>query len=119
MGNILINLLFEFRWEVHWYWRAFLLEGADKDHPACNHFFPYGVNLNGIKLPKSLFIASGLDILQDRQLAYPEGLKKACQDVKLVYQEQAAVGFYLLTDNDHFNKVMKEIMTFVWYHNQN
>ncbi|GAB2287361.1 Gibberellin receptor gid1c [Dionaea muscipula] len=96
-----------------WYWRAFLPQGENRDHPACNPFGPRGVSLQGVKFPKSLVVVAGLDLIKDWQLAYAEGLKKAGQNVKLLYLEQATIGFYLLPNNDHFYTVMDEIRSFV------
>uniref|UniRef100_A0A2P2KSW1 Gibberellin receptor GID1C n=1 Tax=Rhizophora mucronata TaxID=61149 RepID=A0A2P2KSW1_RHIMU len=96
-----------------WYWRAFLPEGEDRDHPACNPFGPRGKSLEGVKFPKSLVVVAGLDLIQDWQVAYFEGLKKAGQDAKLLYLEQATIGFYLLPNNNHFHTVMDEISKFV------
>ncbi|CAK9169512.1 unnamed protein product [Ilex paraguariensis] len=130
LGNIVLNPMFggERRTESEkrldgkyfvtiqdrdWYWRAFLPDGEDRDHPACNPFGPKGISLEGIKFPKSLVVVAGLDLLQDWQLAYVEGLKKAGQEVKLLYMKQATIGFYLLPNNDHFYTVMDEISNFV------
>lgn len=96
-----------------WYWRAFLPEGEDRDHPACNPFGPKGESLEGIKFPKSLVVVAGLDLIQDWQLAYAKGLEKAGQEVKLLYLEKATIGFYLLPNNDHFYTVMDEVSNFV------
>ncbi|KAL9250363.1 Gibberellin receptor GID1C-like protein [Drosera capensis] len=130
LGNILLNPMFggQERTESEtrldgkyfvtlqdrdWYWRAFLPEGETRDHPACNPFGPNGKPLEGVKFPKSLVVVAGLDLVQDWQLAFVEGLKKAGQDVKLLYLEQATIGFYLLPNNDHFYTVMDEIRNFV------
>ncbi|XVF06176.1 hypothetical protein REPUB_Repub06bG0025000 [Reevesia pubescens] len=130
LGNILLNPMFggQERTESEkrldgkyfvtlrdrdWYWRAFLPEGEDRDHPACNPFGPSARSLEGIKFPKSLVVVAGLDLIQDWQLAYVEGLKKAGQEVKLLYMEQATIGFYLLPNNNHFHTVMGEISKFV------
>lgn len=130
LGNILLNPLFggQERSEAEkrldgkyfvtikdrdWYWRAFLPEGEDRDHPACNPFGPKGRNVKGIAFPKSLVVVAGLDLVQDWQLAYAEGLKKTEQDVKLLFLEQATIGFYLLPNNEHFSTVMDEIKSFV------
>ncbi|KAJ7973404.1 Gibberellin receptor [Quillaja saponaria] len=130
LGNILLNPMFggQERTESEkrldgkyfvtiqdrdWYWRAFLPEGEDRDHPACNPFGPKGKSLQGIAFPKSLVVVSGFDLIQDWQLAYVEGLEKAGQEVKLLYLEQATIGFYLLPNNDHFCTVMDEISDFV------
>ncbi|KAL9248075.1 hypothetical protein vseg_021437 [Gypsophila vaccaria] len=96
-----------------WYWRAFLPEGDDRDHPACNPFGPRGQSLKGVKFPRSLVVVAGLDLIQDWQLAYVEGLKKSGQNVKLLYLEKATIGFYLLPNNEHFYTVMDEIRNFV------
>nr|AMR60825.1 gibberellin receptor GID1a [Gladiolus x hybridus] len=96
-----------------WYWKAFLPEGADRDHHACNPFGPNAVKLEGMKFPKSLVVVAGLDLLSDWQVAYAKGLEEAGQDVKLVYREQATIGFYFLPNTEHFYEVMDEIKSFV------
>lgn len=130
LGSILLNPMFggEMRTESEkrldgkyfvtlqdrdWYWRAFLPEGADRDHPACNPFGPNPINLEGVKFPRSLVVVAGLDLVQDWQMAYVDGLKKAGQKVKLIYLEKATIGFYLLPNNDYFYTVMDEISNFV------
>ncbi|CAN6451170.1 unnamed protein product [Victoria cruziana] len=129
-GNILLNPMFggEKRTESEkrldgkyfvtiqdrdWYWRAFLPEGANRDHPACNPFGPNPLSLRGLPFPKSLVVVAGLDLVQDWQLAYAEGLKKEGQDVKLIYLEQVTIGFYFLPNTEHFYGVMEEIKNFV------
>ncbi|KAK4558512.1 hypothetical protein RGQ29_008016 [Quercus rubra] len=96
-----------------WYWRAYLPEGEDRDHPACNPFGPRGISIEGLKFPKSLVVVAGLDLVQDWQLAYVEGLQKAGQEVKLLYLKEATIGFYFLPNNDHFYCLMEEINNFV------
>ncbi|XWS58260.1 hypothetical protein CRYUN_Cryun08bG0018600 [Craigia yunnanensis] len=130
LGNILLNPMFggQERTESErrldgkyfvtlqdrdWYWRAFLPEGEDRDHLACNPFGPNGRSLEEINFPKSLVVVAGFDLIQDWQLAYVEGLKKAGKEVKLLYLEQATIGFYLLPNNNHFHTVMAEVSKFV------
>ncbi|KAJ3676526.1 hypothetical protein LUZ60_003938 [Juncus effusus] len=96
-----------------WYWKAYLPEGSDRDHPACNPFGPNGSRIDGLPFTKSLVIVSGLDLTSDRQLAYADWLKEAGHEVKLVHREQATIGFYLLPNTDHFHEVMDEIKGFV------
>ncbi|KAA8543182.1 hypothetical protein F0562_021323 [Nyssa sinensis] len=96
-----------------WYWRAYLPEGENRDHPACNPLGPRGKSLEGLKFPKSLVVVAGLDLVQDWQLGYVEGLRKAGQEVKLLYLKQATIGFYFLPNNDHFYCLMEEINNFV------
>ncbi|CAG7905135.1 gibberellin receptor GID1B [Brassica rapa] len=96
-----------------WYWRAYLPEGEDRDHPACNPFGPRGQSLEGVNFPKSLVVVAGLDLVQDWQLAYVDGLKKTGHDVNLLYLKQATIGFYFLPNNDHFHCLMDELKKFV------
>ncbi|KAL6527624.1 Gibberellin receptor gid1b [Orobanche minor] len=130
LGNILLHPLFggEERMESEkrldgkyfvriqdrdWYWRAYLPEGEDRDHPACNVFGPRSRSLEGLNLTKSLVVVAGLDLLQDWQLGYVEGLKKYGQEVKLLYLEKATIGFYFLPNNHHFQTLMDEMKSFI------
>lgn len=96
-----------------WYWRAYLPEGEDRDHPACNVFGPRSRSLEGINFPKSLVVVAGLDLLQDWQLGYVKGLEKSGNKVKLLYLEKATIGFYFLPNNDHFHSLMDEMKSFI------
>lgn len=97
-----------------WYWRAFLPEGEDRDHPACNVFGPRSEGFDLVdKFPKSLVVVAGLDLLQDWQLGYVEGLQKSGRQVKLLYLEKATIGFYFLPNNDHYHSLMDEMRSFI------
>ena len=96
-----------------WYWRAYLPEGEDRDHPACNIFGPKSKSIAGLDFPKSLVVVAGLDLMQDWQLAYVQGLKDSGHDVKLLFLEQATIGFYFLPNNQHFYCLMEEINSFI------
>jgi gibberellin receptor GID1 len=96
-----------------WYWRAFLPEGDDRDHPACNPFGPRGTSIESLKLPKSLVVVAGLDISQDWQLDYAQALMDAGQEVNLLYLKKATIGFYFLPNNEHFYNLMDQIKNFV------
>ncbi|CAI9778510.1 unnamed protein product [Fraxinus pennsylvanica] len=96
-----------------WYWRAFLPEGEDRDHPACNIFGPRNKSIEGLNFPKSLVVVAGFDLIQDWQLDYVEGLKKSGHEVKLLYLEKATIGFYFLPNNEHFHCLVDEIKSFI------
>ncbi|CAF1939010.1 unnamed protein product [Brassica napus] len=130
LGNVLLNPMFggEERTESEkrldgkyfvtvrdrdWYWKAFLPEGEDREHPACNPFGARAKSLRGLRFPKSLVVVAGLDLIQDWQLAYAEGLERAGKEVRLVHLEKATIGFYLLPNNSYFHSVMDEIAAFV------
>ncbi|PKA48604.1 Gibberellin receptor GID1C [Apostasia shenzhenica] len=129
-GNILLNPLFggQQRTESElkldgkyfvclqdrdWYWKAFLPVGADRDHPACNPFGPNAMDLKGLPFPKTLLVVASLDLTQDWQLSYAEGLKLSGHEVRLIYREQATIGFYFLPNTNHYYEVMEEIRNFV------
>ncbi|KAL8148983.1 gibberellin receptor GID1B-like [Apium graveolens] len=97
-----------------WYWRAYLPEGEDRDHPACNIFGPRSKSMKGLQnFPKSLVCVAGLDLVQDWQLGYVDGLKEAGQEVELLFLNEATIGFYFLPNNDHFYTLMEKIKDFV------
>ncbi|KAJ0946436.1 putative carboxylesterase [Helianthus annuus] len=96
-----------------WYWRAFLPEGENRDHPACNVFGPRGCDLAGIKFSKTLVVIAGLDLVQDWQWEYVEGLKRFGHDVKVLFLEKASIGFYFFPNNEHFCKLMEEMKRFL------
>ncbi|XP_024980951.1 gibberellin receptor GID1B-like [Cynara cardunculus var. scolymus] len=56
---------------------------------------------------------AGLDLVQDWQLAYVDGLQNAGQEVKLLFLKKATIGFYFLPNNEHFYTLMDEIKSFV------
>lgn len=131
LGNILLHPLFggEMRTEsekrldgkyfatIHdrdWYWRAYLPEGENRDHPACNIFGPKGKDLRDVNdFPKSLVCVAGYDLVQDWQLDYVNGLKKAGKEVKLLYLKEATIGFYFFPNNDNYSTLMEEMKKFV------
>lgn len=96
-----------------WYWKVFLPEGENRDHPACNVFEPRGRILDLLNFPKSLVFMLGLDPLQDWQLAYVVGLKKSGKEVKVQYLKDATIGFMFLIDNDFFFVLMDEIKCYI------
>lgn len=130
LGNILLHPLFggEERTESEkrldgkyfvriqdrdWYWRAYLPEGEDRDHPACNVFGRRSRSIGALNFPKSLVVVAGLDLLQDWQLGYVDGLQRFGHRVKLVYLEEATIGFYFLPNNSHFHSLMEEMKSFL------
>jgi gibberellin receptor GID1 len=96
-----------------WYWKAYLPENADRDHPACNPFGPNGRRLKGLPFTKSLIIVSGLDLTCDWQLAYAERLREDGFDIRVVYRERATIAFYLLSNTDNYQEDMEEISNFL------
>ncbi|CAI0582702.1 unnamed protein product [Linum tenue] len=65
-----------------------------------------------MKLPKSLVVVASLDLIQDWQLSYVEGMERAGNQVKLIFLQDATIGFYFLRNNQHFHYLMDEIKNF-------
>lgn len=55
---------------LDWHWNAFLPEGSNRDHPACNIFGPDSPDLSKVSFPPVLNIVGGLDILQDWEVRF-------------------------------------------------
>ncbi|XP_022640168.1 probable carboxylesterase 18 isoform X2 [Vigna radiata var. radiata] len=54
-----------------WMWKAFLPEGSDRDHRACNVSGPNSEDLSGLDYPDSVVVVGGFDPLQDWQRRFP------------------------------------------------
>ncbi|GLJ42902.1 hypothetical protein SUGI_0889330 [Cryptomeria japonica] len=57
-----------------WYWRAFLPAGASRDHSAANVMSSNSPDILAARLPASLVVIGGIDILRGRRLLYMEYL---------------------------------------------
>jgi len=55
---------------LDWHWKAYLPEGSNRDHPACNIFGPNSPDLSQVPFPPVLNIIGGLDILQDWEVSF-------------------------------------------------
>ena len=96
-----------------WFWKAFLPECANRDHPAANVFGPNGDDISGVKFPETMLVIGGHDILQDWQRRYYEGLKKFGKAVRLLEFPNAIHGFWgiqELPEYSLFTKDMKDLI---------
>ncbi|KAJ7949737.1 Alpha/beta hydrolase fold-3 [Quillaja saponaria] len=97
-----------------WIWKAFLLDGSDRDHPASNVFRPkVGLDIPGLKFPTTIVAVGGFDPLQDRQRSYYEELKRSGKEVKMVEYPNAIHAFYafpMLTESSLVIEDMKDFM---------
>jgi len=92
-----------------WLWKAFLPEGATRDHPAAN---VSGTDISGLSLPPSLVVVGGLDLLKDRDQQYVEHLKKMGKQVELLFYENGVHGFHLLP-YDLCSKFIEDLRPFL------
>ncbi|GLJ43534.1 hypothetical protein SUGI_0905300 [Cryptomeria japonica] len=96
-----------------WYWRAFLPEGANKDHPAANVVGSNCRDISGLAVPPSLVVIGGLDILQDWQSRYAEYLRKMGKDVEVLWYDNAVHAFHAFPGFDLAKKFLDDVDGFI------
>lgn len=100
------------------YWRAYLPQGANRDHPACNIFGPNSSDLSNVPLPPSLVIAGGLDVLEDWEVRYVEGMKKAGKEVHYLFYKDGIHTFHLFNQRKIGLQLMLDMCAFIHGHCQ-
>ncbi|CAL9764611.1 unnamed protein product [Musa acuminata subsp. burmannicoides] len=99
-----------------WLWRAFLPEGADRDHEASNVFGPRALGELEEALPAAMVVVGGFDPLQDWQRRYYKGLRARGKSARLVEYPEAFHSFYSFPDLKQSTVLMEEIKSFVDSH---
>lgn len=100
------------------FWRGFLPEGADRDHPAAN-VLGGGANsaaaaaLKNLDFPRCLVIVGGNDPLRDRGRRYVEWLKDCGKQVVLSEYPNAFHCFFLFPDTLEFASFIDDVTNFV------
>ncbi|WVZ66881.1 hypothetical protein U9M48_016042 [Paspalum notatum var. saurae] len=94
-----------------WAWRAFLPEGADRNHPAAH------VTENNADLPDgfppAMVVVGGLDPLQDWQRRYAEVLRRSGKAVRVVEFPEAIHSFFFFPELPDSGKLVKEMKAFM------
>lgn len=97
-----------------WYWKVFLPNGSNRDHPAANVFGPKSsADVIPDTFPATLLFVGGLDLLKDWQMKYYEGLKKAGKEVYLVEDPKAFHCSFMYKEFPEYNLFVKEIEDFM------
>ncbi|XP_049934868.1 probable carboxylesterase 18 [Nymphaea colorata] len=97
-------------------WRAFLPEGANRDHPAANVTGPNAPPLADIGLPPTLVVVGGLDTLQDWQRRYYEALREAGVQARMLDYPEAIHGFHIFPKSQECREFMSELKSFMEEH---
>uniref|UniRef100_A0A7N0ZSJ7 Alpha/beta hydrolase fold-3 domain-containing protein n=1 Tax=Kalanchoe fedtschenkoi TaxID=63787 RepID=A0A7N0ZSJ7_KALFE len=93
-------------------WRAYLPEGANRDHEACN--VSGGDQLQQVEgFPRSFVVVGGLDPLQDWQRRYCEWLRRSGKEVEVLELENGVHGFYTFPELDETRLLYEELSKFV------
>ncbi|KAJ6806984.1 putative carboxylesterase 18 [Iris pallida] len=99
-----------------WLWRAFLPEGADRDHEACNVFGPNDTKELEEGYPPAMVVVGGWDPLKDWQRRYAEGLRRRGKEVRLVEYGEAPHAFYVFPDSKEGGIFLEEMKDFIHSH---
>lgn len=95
-----------------WMWKAFLPEGATRDHPAANVMSADSPDISGLSLPPLLVVVAGLDLLKDRNLQYVEHMKRMGKEVELLLYEEGIHAFHLFP-YDMASKFLDDLREFL------
>ncbi|KAL1532978.1 putative carboxylesterase 18 [Salvia divinorum] len=93
------------------YWRAFLPEGTDRDHPAANVLGR--APLQNLEFPATLVVMGGNDPLQDWDRRYAEWLESCGKRVVVAHYPNAFHGFYTFPELPEFALVFGDVAHFV------
>ncbi|XP_022132020.1 probable carboxylesterase 18 [Momordica charantia] len=96
-----------------WFWKAFLPEGSDRDHPAVNIFGPNSADLSNVRFPAIKVFVGGLDPLIDRQKRCYEEMKKLGKESYLVEYQNAFHGFYGFPELPEWALFIRDVVDFV------
>ena len=96
-----------------WYWKAFLPDGANRNHVAAHVFGEKGVKISGVKFPATLVIVGGSDQLRDWDRKYYEWLKKGGKEVEMVEYANAIHGFYAIPELPETSLLIEEAKNFI------
>ncbi|XP_020107459.1 probable carboxylesterase 18 [Ananas comosus] len=99
-----------------WLWKAFLPEGADRNHEAAHVCTAEAAAELGEGFPPTMVVIGGFDPLQDWQRRYYEALKGSGREVRLVEYPNAIHAFYVFPEFEDSGKLLEEIKGFVEAH---
>lgn len=97
-----------------WFWRAFLPDGADRDHEASNVFGPNAPDISRLPLPPIFVIIGTHDILKDREVAYAKEMARIVgKDNVLVKKYAGGFHGFFAYDLDLQKVLMVDLASFV------
>ncbi|CAN6169010.1 unnamed protein product [Urochloa humidicola] len=97
-----------------WSWKAFLPEGADRNHQAAHVTVEAGPEPDLAEaFPPAMVVVGGFDPLQDWQRRYAGMLRRKGKAVQVVEFPEAIHGFYIFPELADAGKVVKAIKAFM------
>uniref|UniRef100_A0ACD5YYG2 Uncharacterized protein n=1 Tax=Avena sativa TaxID=4498 RepID=A0ACD5YYG2_AVESA len=100
---------------LDWSWRAFLPEGADRNHPVAHVTGEAGPEPElPDAFPPAIVVLGGFDPLQDWQRRYAAMLQRKGKAVQVVEFPDAIHGFYMFPELPDAGKLVNDVMaTFI------
>ncbi|KAG2638678.1 probable carboxylesterase 18 [Panicum virgatum] len=97
-----------------WSWRAFLPEGADRNHPAAHVTGEAAPEPELAEaFPPAMVVIGGMDPLQDWQRRYAAMLERKGKAVQVLEFPEAIHAFYVFPELNDSGKVVKAIKAFM------
>ncbi|XP_037476103.1 probable carboxylesterase 18 [Triticum dicoccoides] len=97
-----------------WSWKAFLPEGADRNHPAAHVTGEAGPEPELPEaFPPAMVVIGGFDPLQDWQRRYPAMLRRKGKAVRVLEFPDAIHGFYMFPKLPDAGKLVKDVKNFM------
>ncbi|XP_002980705.2 probable carboxylesterase 18 [Selaginella moellendorffii] len=96
-----------------WYWRAYLPDGEDRDHPICNVFGPRSMDITALSLPPSLVLVGEYDLLKDAQMSYAQGMAAAGKKVKVLLYKRGVHVFHIFYRLKSSRQCLSDIAQFI------
>lgn len=98
-----------------WMWKAFLPEGASRDHPAANVSGPQAEDISGLKhFPRTVVIVGGMDPLQDYQRRYFHWLRSSLKDARLLEYPKMIHAFYVFPELPESTHLLTQLKDFIY-----
>lgn len=101
---------------LDWFWKAYLPNDANRDHPASHVFGSRCQKLANVEIPPVLVVVAGQDILQDWNRRYVEEMKQAGKRVQACYYEEGVHIFGQLNQAVVGEQQLIDIATFLQTH---
>jgi acetyl esterase/lipase len=96
-----------------WLWKAFLPDGANRDHEAANVSGPNAVDISGLEFPDTIVFVGGFDPLQDWQRRYYNWLKKSGKEALLMEYPNMIHAFYLFPELPESSQLIGQVKDFI------
>lgn len=96
-----------------WIWKAFLPDGADRDHEAVNVSGPNAIDISDLEYPDTVVFVGGFDPLQDWQRRYSQWLNKSGKESQVIEYPNMVHAFYVFPELPESSQLIAQVKDFV------